>query len=90
MDFRQSSSFTLYVPVAAPKPAEVKDERKFKVYFRREGGKLGQMDVGHTTDTGEELDHRDAILIVKDALVESGEGWNAPVLALIKGDKNGN
>lgn len=55
------------------------------VYFRRDDGKLGQMDVVlEDTET-----HADAILKVEKDLVDSGEGYNNPVLAFIKGGKYG-
>jgi hypothetical protein len=50
------------------------------VFFRRDDGKLGQINV-------QTVNHKDAIFTVKEALVGSGEGWNAPVLAVIKGGK---
>lgn len=53
-----------------------------KVYFKKDDGKLGMILV-----SGENIDHRDAILEVQEALVASGEGYNKPVLALIQGGK---
>lgn len=51
------------------------------VYFRDKDGKLGRIDAGSV------VDHEDAILYVKEALVDSAEGWTAPVLAVINGRK---
>lgn len=71
---------TLY-DVNAVKPDAV--ERKMNVYFRNHNGKFGNFQV----DLEEGEDHTDAILRVKEALVEDGEGYNEPVLAFIRGGK---
>jgi len=55
-------------------------EMNVNVYFR-ENGKLGAMKVDAVND------HRDAILAVKESLIDSGVGYNEPVLVLIKGGK---
>ena len=53
------------------------------VYFRRGVDDIGRIDV----DTD---DFEEAILAVKESLVERGTGWTHPVLAVINGgNKNG-
>jgi hypothetical protein len=77
MNFKPSN----FVAVPTPLVAFVEQVvGKIAVYFRRDDGKLGQINVGTQ-------DEQEAILEVKEALVASGEGWNAPVLAFIKGGK---
>lgn len=50
------------------------------VYFKNLENKLGVIQV----DTN---NHADAILSVKESLVDSGEGYQGPVLAVIVGGK---
>lgn len=52
-----------------------------RVYFRRNDGKLGQINAAA-------LEHEDAILAVKESMVANNQGWNAPVLAVINGGRN--
>lgn len=58
------------------------------IYHRQDDGKLGCVQVSDTTDEGVAVGHGEAILEVCEFLVESGEGYNQPVLAVIKGGKN--
>jgi hypothetical protein len=52
------------------------------VYFRKQDKTLGRIDVNDC------ILHEEAIELVKESLTQSGEGWNLPVLAFIKGEKN--
>jgi hypothetical protein len=49
-----------------------------RVYWKNQHGSLAQMDV-------ESDDHEEAIIATKETLVDVGEGYNDPVLAVIEG-----
>lgn len=80
MDYRPRS---YYKKAAEPAKPVLPPEADYNVYFRDNEGKLGQMNV----NANDAPDHAEAILLVQEGLVASGEGWNAPVLVSIKGGK---
>lgn len=51
-----------------------------RVYWKNVTGKLSRMDVPE-----EVTDHEEAILLVKEHLVGTGEGYNGAVLAVFEG-----
>lgn len=54
-----------------------------RVYHRTDAGSLGRVDV----TLAENNTHADAILEVCEFLVNTGVGYNKPVLAVIEGGK---
>lgn len=69
-----------YYKQAAPPALPI--ELDHKIVFRDSKGKAGQMNV----NINDAAEPEDAVLLVKDALVKSGEGWNV-VLAVLEGGK---
>lgn len=63
------------------KEVAVPTAQVFKVYFRNDNGTLGRVDAKEAT-------HKDAILEVKELLVDEGDCLtNKAVLAIISGGK---
>lgn len=71
-----------YGTIILTPPVAKKVADPYRVYHRKDDGKLGQVNV-----SGEGTDVADAILEVKELLVGSGVGYNEPVLALVQGGK---
>ncbi len=66
------------------RPAAKIEQKSYNIYFKQDG-KLVATKVG--SGTMEDFNHVDAILAVQDSLLQQGESWDGPVLALVQGGK---